>query len=240
MSAQKSIDEVVAEIAASQLPAVVIDTCAALDVIRSISRGAGRIVGIVLQVIDAHRAGELLLYAHSVLLKETDRNRVEVEAEARKQARAVDEAIGQYRRAAQYLGTHYPYVDSHAHDSVIPSLTHLHNELLAASVHISPERKILAAAFARCSDNRRPSRKGGGANDCLMFEEFRTIAHAVPTADPLVLLTTNPDDFVDKSRGKSFIHDDITDDLAGTQGRVCLNWDWAVGQVLSAERLKRI
>jgi hypothetical protein len=32
--------------------------------------------------------------------------------------------------------------------------------------------------------------KGGGANDCLMFEEFRSIANSLPAANPLILLMT--------------------------------------------------
>jgi hypothetical protein len=101
------------------------------------------------------------------------------------------------------------------------------------------DEKLVSTAFARASDNRRPARKGGGANDCLLFEEFRTIAHAVPAADPLVLLTTNPDDFTDKSRAGS-IHHEITDDLVGTKGQLCLEWNWAVGLILSKARLRSI
>jgi hypothetical protein len=73
-----------------------------------------------------------------------------------------------------------------------------------------------------------------------MFEEFRRIALGVPPADPLVLFTTNPDDFVDRSKGANVIHKDITDDLSGTKAQVCLNWDWAASLVLSATRLKAI
>jgi len=148
--------------------------------------------------------------------------------------------MDQYRQAARYLGINYPYVIGHLHESVIPPLMALHDQLLSACVHIIPEERNIAAAFARASDNRRPARKGGGANDCLMFEEFRSIANAIPAADPLVLLTTNPDDFGDKSKGPAVIHQEIADDLVGTKAQICLNWDWAAGIVLSSNRLKSI
>lgn len=219
---------------------MVIDTCVSLDVVRCVWRGNARIIGIATQLIDAQMRGELLLYGPSVLQKEAARNRAEVEGEARKKAGEIDHAMSQYRRAAQYLGITYPHAAGHLHESVVPSLMALHDQLLATCVHIGLEDKNQLTAFARGSNNRRPARKGGGANDCLMFEEFRSIAHAVPAADPLILFTTNPDDFVDKSKGATVIHKEITQDLAGTNAQLCLNWDWAASLVLSVARLKAI
>jgi hypothetical protein len=72
-----------------------------------------------------------------------------------------------------------------------------------------------------------------------LFEEFRASARAVPAPDPLLLLTTNRDDFTDKSASGA-IHQEIADDLAGTKASLCLNWDWATGLVLSQARLKSI
>jgi len=237
---QKTISDIVSDIARTKLPAMVIDTCASLDIVRCVWRGNVRVVGVAKQLIEAHQNGELLLYAHSALQKEAMRNRAEVEGEARKKAGDIDQAMGEYRRAAEYLTMHYPYAAGHLHESVIPSLMALHDQLLAMCVHIALEDKTQLAAFARGSNNRRPSRKGGGANDCLMFEEFRSIAQAMPAADPLVLLTTNPDDFADKSEGPSHIHHEISDDLAGTKGQVCLNWEWAAKLVLTPVRVKLI
>lgn len=240
MPTQQSINDIASDIARMKIPAMVIDTCVSFDVIRCVWRENPRVVAITQQFIDAQQQGELLLYAHSAIEKEELRNRVECEGEARKKARDVDQAMEQYRQVALYLGTPYPHAGGHSHESLIPSLVTLHDQLLAACVHIGAEDRIKLAAHARGSDNRRPARKGGGANDCVMFEEFRAIAHAVPAADPLVLFTTNPDDFRDKSKGATVIHQEITDDLAGTKAQLCFNWDWAARLVLSAPRLKGI
>jgi hypothetical protein len=179
-------------------------------------------------------------YAHSVLQQEASRNRTEVEGEAQKKARGIDQAMSQYRQAAKYLEIPYPHAAGNFHESVVPSLIALHDQFLATCTHILPEDSNQLAAFARGSHNRRPARKGGGANDCLMFEEFRAIAHAVPLADPLILFTTNSDDFADKSQGASLIHKEITDDLAGTKSQVCLDWDWAANLVLTPARRKSL
>lgn len=240
MPMPKIISDIVSEIARTKLPAMVIDTCASLDIVRCVWRGNVRVVGVAKQLIEAHQNSELLLYAHSALQKEATRNRIEVEGEARKKAGDVDQAMGEYRRAAEYLGLHYPYAAGHLHECVIPSLMALHDQLVATCVHIAPEDKTQLAAFVRCSNNRRPARKGGGANDCLMFEEFRSIAQAMPAADPLVLLTTNPDDFLDKSKGRSHIHQEISDDLAGTKGQMCLDWRRAAKLVLTPARFNSI
>ena len=236
----KKISDIVSEINSLGLPAMMIDTCVSLDIVRGVCRGNVRVVGIAKQLIEAHQKKELLLYAHSALQMEATRNRVEVEAEARKKAEDVDQAMDEYRRAAQYLGMSYPYGAGHLHGNVIPSLMALHNQLLATCVHIDQEEKNQRAAFIRGSNNRRPARKGGGANDCLMFEEFRSIAQAIPAADPLVLFTTNSNDFGDKSGDSIHIHQEISDDLAGTKGRVCLNWNRAAKLVLNQTRLNLI
>ena len=121
----------------------------------------------------------------------------------------------------------YPHAAGYSHETMIPRLIALHDQLLASSVHVLKDDNLVATAFARASDNRRPARKGGGASYCLLFEEFRSIARAVPEADPLVLLSTNPEDFTDKAKGVGVIHQEITDGLAGDEAQLCLNWEWA-------------
>jgi hypothetical protein len=232
MPVDQSISEAVDVIGRLRVPALFLDTCAAFDVVRCAFRGKPRVAAITNQVIEATVAGELLLYGPSVLRKESARNRVEVESEARRKARDVDQSMTPYQQVAHFLGEGYPHTTPYSHESLIPKLVALHDRLLATCTHVVPDGNLISKAFARASDNRRPARKGGGANDCLLFEEFRSIAHAVPTADLLILLTTNP--------ASGAIHQEITDDLAGTKALVCLNWDWAASLLLSKARLKSI
>ena len=239
MPTKRSIADIAADIARTSSPALVVDTCVSLDIVRCAWRAKPRIAAIAIQFIEAHLAGELYLCAPSVLQKEAGRNRAEVEGEARRKARDVDESITHYRRAVAHAGGNYPHTAAYSHESLIPLLMSLHDRFLATCVHILPEDNNKAAGFARASDNRRPARKGGGANDCLLFEEFRSLAQVVPAADPLVLLTTNPDDFTDKSKAGA-VHQDISDGLAGMKGQLCLDWDWAAKLVLTAARLKSI
>lgn len=240
MPTHQSTAHIAAEIAARRLPAIFVDTCVALDIVRCVSRGKARVAALAAQLIDAQANGELLLYAHSVLQKEAARNRIEVEADAQRKARDIDLAMDQYRLAASHFGTAYPYPAGHVHAAVVPQLIALHDRFIAACTHVQPDPMNMGVAFARASDNRRPARKGGGANDCLMFEEFRRVAHLVPAADPLVLFTTNPDDFVDRAKGPMVVHQEIADDIAGTKAQVCFDWDWACHVVLSKARFAAI
>jgi len=239
MATHRALADIAAEIVARGLPAVFFDTCGALDVVRCAARGQPRVAGIVRQFLDAEAAGELLLVAPSVLPKEAARNRVEVESDTRKRARAVDEAVAAHRRVAHTLGVPYPYVAQFSHETLVGPLVRLHDRLLAACVYASTEPAIESAALRRGGDNRRPARKGGGANDCLLFEEFLSIARAAPAANPLVLLTTNADDFGD-TRSPDGVHADLTVDLAGTSALVCLSWDRAAARVLKATRLRLV
>lgn len=236
MPTHRSLAEIAAEIARRGLPALFLDTCSALDVVRCAARGRPRVAGITRQLLAAQAAGELLLVAPSVLPKEAARNRVEVESDARKGARAVDEGMAAHRRVAEVLGAAYPYTaNSFSHEALVGPLVSLHDQLLAACVYAWTEPAIESAALRRGGDNRRPARKGGGANDCLLFEEFLTIARAVPAADPLVLLTTNTDNFGDKGPPDR-VHADLTVDLAGTKAQVCLSWDRAAALLLTPTR----
>src|SRR4051794_38676083 len=104
MPNQQSLSEIAADIARSGLPALFIDTCAAFDVIRCAARAQPRVAEIAQQFIEAQTAGELLLYGFSVLLDEAARNRVEVEGEARKGARKIDEGMESHRRVTNSVG----------------------------------------------------------------------------------------------------------------------------------------
>jgi hypothetical protein len=233
------ISDIAVEIARTKSPALLIDTCIALDILRCAARGNSRIVPIAKQFIDAKQQGELLLYSHSSFQLEIERNRITEESAVAKDAKMLDSSLHQYRQVALSLDVPYPHVADYSHQSLITPLNVLLNQFLASCVHIAEEDTIKLAAFKRSSHNRRPARKGGGTNDCAMFEEFLAIAKAVPTAEPLVLFTTNVDDFAERSKG-SFVHQELLDDLAGTQAQICLNWEWAAKAVLSAARVEAL
>ncbi len=240
MPTHASLPDIRAEIAARGLPALFVDTCTTFDVVRAAAGGkdgvSPRVVFLARRLLDAHAAGELLLYGHFNLLKEAARNRLAVESDAKRKAQAVDRGVNEHRTAAAHLGVDYPYMDPFTHESLIAPLMDLHDRILDACTHPIADPSLIADVYARSSDARRPARQGGGTNDCMLFEEFRSVAAALPAATPLVLLTTNPSDFADRSRGGQ-IHHEISDDLAGTAARVCVEWDVAVGLTVSVARL---
>jgi hypothetical protein len=236
----KTLVEIAGEIALRGVPVLFVDTCGALDVLRCAARDEPRVAAVVRQVIEAGESGELLLFGPSVLLDEAARNRVEVEAGARKRAREIDEAMNSHRQVAETFGMAYLHPTPFTHEDLIGPLIQLHDRLLDACVHVTTDPGLESAALKRAGKRRRPARGGGGANDCLMFEEFRSVARAVPAADPLVLLTTNTDDFARDKNSHGVIHGEIADDLAGTRAQICLNWDWAAAVVLSSARQKLI
>jgi hypothetical protein len=240
MPITKSLSDISQEIAQRGLAALFLDTCAVLDIIRCAARREPRVVAIVNQVMKAQAAGEVLLYGPSILSTEAARNRVEVESYARREATKIDHGIDAHRDVAAMLGVAYPYGAAFSHETLVPSLIGLHDQLLNACVHAVTEPTIEVIAFRRAGIRRRPAKGGGGANDCLMFEEFRSIAGAVPAAPSLVLLTVNTDDFLDKEAAGKPIHPDITSDLVGTSARVCMTWPEAASKVLSPARLALI
>jgi hypothetical protein len=235
-----SLGDIAAEITNLGVPALFVDTCTVFDVVRAAAGSkegvSPRIVFLASRLLDAQRAGELLLYGHSNLPKEAARRRLDVESDAKRKALVVDRGVEEHRATAAYLGVSYPYQTRFTHESLITPLIELHDRFLDACTNPMEDPTLILRAFARSSDARRPARQGGGTNDCMLFEEFRQVALAVP-AVPLVLLTTNPSDFADKSKGNQ-IHHEISDDLAGTAARVCVDWEVAARLVLNSVRLQ--
>ena len=229
----RSLDDVAREVRERALPALFADASAALDIIRCVrrDRADARVAAVVRQVVDARAAGELLLYGPSVLAEEAERNRVGVESEARRYAGEVDAAVAAYQAVAAAVG--HPYSDAAEvdHERLIAPLVALHDQLLDACDHLAKDRDAQVAALERAGLRRRPARGGGGANDCLMFEEFRRVALAAQSAGPIVLVTTNTADFADVP-AKTRMHPDIAADLEGTNAVVCLTWPQAAAAVL--------
>lgn len=235
MPTSQALVEIADQISASGLPALYIDTCAALDVVRCGARGQPRIAGIVRQLIDAHASGELLLFTSSVVPKEAARNRAEVEASARKNACEIDERLGHYQRIAGTFGTTYPHTACFQHESLVSALVGLCDQLLEKCTCAITDDHVGKAALARAGDNRRPARKGGGVNDCILLEEFLSIARVAAKAEPLILLTTNIADFGD-SHNRAGIHPDLAAELVDTRARLCLNWEEALHALSPARR----
>src|SRR5215218_6276219 len=103
MPTTKPLSDIAAEIAVRGLPALFLDTCAALDVVRCAAREQPQVAMVVRQVIEAQAAHELLLYGPSVLVDEAARNRVEVESYARREAIKIDQGINAHRQVAAHL-----------------------------------------------------------------------------------------------------------------------------------------
>jgi len=238
MPIQRNINDIASDIARTGRPAMMIDTCVSLDVIRCVSRENVRIIKIARQLIEAHEDGEILLCAHSHMQTEADRNRSTVRDDARKAAEKVDAVMDLYRSAASCLEVER--APDYHHTSVIAPLVALHERLLSTCVHVS-DTSMWKEAFGRSIAKRRPAKQGSSeVVDCLMFEEFRSLARAIPKAAPLVLFTVNTDDFGDKSQKPVVVHQELSDDLSGTNAEICLNWDLAAKLVLRKGRLRAI
>src|SRR4051812_30302930 len=142
----RAVAEIAAEVVARGVPALFVDTCGALDVVRCAARGRPRVAAVVGQIIQACDSGELLLFGPSVLLDEAARNRVEVEADARRRAREIDDAMDSHRRVAGTLGAPYPHTATFTHEDLIVPLVHLHDRLLDVCVHATTDPGLESVA----------------------------------------------------------------------------------------------
>ena len=138
------------------------------------------------------------------------------------------------------MGMPYPYAAGHHHESVIPSLAALHYQLLATCVHIVlEERTQLWHSPEATAITVGQGGEGGGANDCLMFEEFRALCRLSPRRIRssclrriLMISWTGPRALPTSTRKSATI--------LPQRRQVCVNWDWAAKLVLSAARVKSI
>lgn len=232
-----SIAEVAGKIVALRRPALFLDTCALLDIIRLPARARSprdseTLLTATLSILTKAGEGQLSLVIPPLVTSEFEKNLSNVEVEARN---AVDEfrlrhgILSSIQRAA---GDSVPPLGIEA-ETVITFLKDLTAELLASGTELTQDDEAARRALKRAVSSTPPSSKGT-ANDCVIYEHALQLMRAIRDAghsQALVFLTSNTKDFCNSGTAK----EPIQSELAGVNACLCTTWNWAVSQLTVGE-----
>jgi len=110
-------------------------------------------------------------------------------------------------------------------------LENICKNLIEICICISQDDTLVVKANDRVVQNIPPSRKGS-IKDCIIFEhavKIGSLLRKKSFTDSIVFLTSNTKDYCDSGYAKQR----ISDELGGMNIGLCLNWSWAVRDVMS-------
>lgn len=226
-----SIQQVAEDILRSPAPVLLLDTCAALDVIRAPMRErAGELpaVGRVVKACGVQPRAAVVVRS-SMISKEFNDHATDIEAELERYLRKMERDVTEFETACQALGTPISPWAAFAGAQLPEKLRQLAEVVLANSLELSAEDRINTLAMQRVISNKRPSRKGEQAKDCVIIEEYFSLADHLRQQDfgfPIVLISSNTRDYCD-SAATTQLHPDLTQDFQTWRMEYSKHWSHA-------------
>ena len=228
-----SISAVADQIIGENLPAIFIDTCILLDVIRSIKRKSKDCAA---QAIALHGAATtapkqcIIVVSHLVrhewgvndqeLLNEAKRHLIDMED----YSRHFHDACGVFGIGPRFSRANYA-----AHELAV-KLHGLSRELLDCAIIIDPDNECSGRAMSRVIHNVPPSQKGREAKDCTILEEYLAVSRRIHDAGfqkRRVFCTSNTNDYC----GPTGLHANLAAEFAPINLRFTSTLGWGFHDV---------
>jgi hypothetical protein len=209
--------KVVRRIMSAQAPALLLDTCSLLDLMRDPTRetfsaeqvhAASRLLGRA-----ESRPPTLWLPIASQVLSERDERQLNVKLEAEAAIRRLEECVHRVQRtmAAHGLITSAIAPPLSA-SNFLDTASTMVDRYFSAGLPFENPRNVAGKAFARVAANKAPSKRGQQAKDCLVIESYLHIAKQLREQQfqhKIVFLTTNTRDYSDPTASSGKLHPDL-------------------------------
>ena len=196
-----TITAVADHIIAQDLPALFVDTCILLDVIRSIKRKSANCAA---QAQGLHNAATVaprrcIVVVSHLVQHEWGVHEKELLDEATRHLIDLQEHSGHFHDACGVFGIAPGFGRSNyaAHNMAV-RLHDLSHQLINCGIVIDPDNECSGRAIARVIHNVPPSKKGGEAKDCTILEEYLAVARRLHDAGfqkKRVFCTSNTNDY---------------------------------------------
>lgn len=196
-----TITAVAEHIIAEGLPALFVDTCILLDVIRSIKR---KFRNCAAQAQGLHSAATVaprkcIIVVSHLVRHEWGVHEQELLDEATRHLIDLQEHSGHFHDACRVLGIAPGFgpSDYAAHNMAV-KLRDLSHQLLDCGIVVDPDNECSGRAINRVIYNVPPSKKGGEAKDCTILEEYLAVARRLHDAGfqkKRVFCTSNTNDY---------------------------------------------
>ena len=220
-------------IVAENLPALFVDTCILLDLVRSIKRKAKDCAA---QAKTLHSAAtvapkQCIIVVSHIVKHEWLAREQELLDEASRHLIELEEHSGHFHDACGVLGIAPGFGRSnYAGHNLAVSLHDLSRQLLDCGIVIDQDNECSGRAIKRVMDNIPPSQKGREAKDCTIIEEYLAVVRCLQDAGfqkKRVLCTSNTNDYCEGSK----LHPELATEFAPINFRFTSNLGWGLHDV---------
>jgi hypothetical protein len=229
-----SIDEVASQIVTADVPALFVDTCILLDIIRSTYRClqdyAARASELLKLASDTPPA--CLVVVSSIVPHEWNANNQKVTGEIVRHFQKMEEHSSHFHDACQALGLALPFGRaSYAQWALAERLRDLSRQILDRAIHLDADNESRARAVERVVKKTPPSQESGQVKDSTIIEEYLGVCQSLQAAGLVrkrVFCTSNTNDYCEAGKG---LHPVLACEFAACGLRFPANLPWAVHEI---------
>lgn len=229
-----TITSVTDELFHADLPALFLDTCILLDIIRSVKRCHTNCVRDAIGFVDAATSIPIRckIVASHIVSHEWAANEREIVLEASKHLSEMETQSAHFHEACAEMRIPLGFSRAaYSRHDVANRLRSLSHDLLKSAIIVDSDVECCSRAMGRVIQNIAPSRKGAEAKDCTIVEEYLAVCRSLQGQgfkQKLVLCTSNTRDYC--STGTK-LHAALATDFSAVGLRFTANLSWAFHDV---------
>lgn len=230
-----SIAAVEAQLRADDRPALFLDTCILLDIIRATYRCLGNDYvqrAIELRTLLTSDPPQCGLIVASMVPTEWSENASKVRDEVRSHLTKIQDQAVHLHDACAALGITVTFQRPfYAGIGLAESLYDLSKALLDGSIHLDRDADCGSLAIGRVVDKKPPSKQGGEVKDCVIVEECLALSRLLQEngfARKRVFCTSNKHDY---GGPDGRLHPSLAADFAAVGMTFTANLPWAVNEI---------
>lgn len=230
-----SIAAVEAQLRVDDRPALFLDTCILLDIIRTTYRCLGTDYiqrAVELRTLLTSNPPQCALIVASMVPKEWSDNAPNVKDEVQTHLKKIQDQAEHFHDACAALGMALPFGRPfYPRVGLADGLYDLSKALLDGSIHLDPDTGCASRAVGRVVARRPPSKQGGEVKDCVIVEEsleLTMILRANGFARKCVFCTSNTGDYCDP-RGR--LDPTLAAEFAAVGMTFTANLPWAIHEI---------
>lgn len=225
-----TIAEAADHLLATGHPALCVDTCIVLDIIRAPLRKIEGCVQAAVNLMDLVKQNRCTIIASSRIRHEWNNHRAGVCEEAEEHVQKWLDDASAFREACELI--HNPIsLGAHSNISVlITKLEELASAVIDAAIHLTQDAESASRATHRALAHIRPAQKGKGLEDCIVIEEYFELSRCLKVRGftaKRVFCTSNRNDYQDGVR----LHAALSQEFADVGLTYTNSLDWAVAEL---------
>ena len=229
-----NIEAVASHIIRLNLPALFMDTCIFLDIIRSTQRCLANYAESAVRLLNMALSAEptCVLVVSSIVPSEWSSNSRRVADEVDAHLKTIEDQSFHFHEACDALGLTLGFSRaSYAGSGVAEKLHDLSKRLLDGAIQLDEDDLCVLKAFARVKHGMPPSRSGSEVKDCTIVEESLAVCRRLKelgSTKQRVFCTSNVNDYCDR---KKQLHQNLAIEFGDVGLKFTSKLPWAVHEL---------